>query len=107
MPYSVAVTIEEWRDRTSRGIVDIGAVIAVERDSQKAIVIGRRGQMIKDVGTRARKALERMLGIQLISNFMSKWRRWTRSQSRMSQLGTGNDAIVAIVGRPCRQVYSV
>jgi len=88
MPYSVAVLVEEWRDRSSRGIIDISAVIAVERDSQKAIVIGRRGQMIKDVGIRSRKALERMLGIQVNLKLHVKVEKgWTRSQSRLGQLG--------------------
>ena len=65
LPYSVAVNIEAWNDRAREGRIDIHAVIAVERDSQKGIVIGRGGALIKKVGIGARKALQRLLGTKV------------------------------------------
>ena len=90
MPYSIAVTIEEWRDRTSRGIVDIGVATVVERDSQKAIVIGRRGQMIKESAFERVKPSSGSLAFRSISSSMSRWKRAGHAQSREG-LGTRND----------------
>src|SRR6185436_4767872 len=56
LPYAVAVVIESWEDRAKNdgtNDVVIGATILVERDSQKAIVVGRGGAMIREVGTKA------------------------------------------------------
>lgn len=88
LPYSIAVTIEDWRDRSSVGRIHIGAVIHVERDSQKGIVIGKGGQMIKDIGTRARQDLERMLGTGVdLQLFVRVERGWTRSVDQLRKLG--------------------
>lgn len=68
IPYAAAVEVEEFdeADRRDRGgLVRISAVISVERESQKAIVIGKRGAMLKQVGTRARERLERLLGCKV------------------------------------------
>lgn len=62
LPYSTAVVIEEWNERADRGDVVVVATILVERDGQKAIVVGRGGSMIRDVGTAARGEITRLLG---------------------------------------------
>ena len=88
LPYSIAVLVESWRDRTSQGLVDIEAVIVVERDSQKGIVIGKRGQMIKKIGTQSRKALERFLASRVnLKLFVKVDKGWTKSAKRMEKLG--------------------
>ena len=88
IPYSVAVTIESWREKMRVGLVEIDAVIHVERDSQKGIVIGKGGQTLKRVGTQARKALESMLGSKvMLKLFVRVEPAWTRSTQQMRKLG--------------------
>ena len=69
VPYSAAVDVEEFdeseRETGPRGLVRIRAVIHVERESQKGIVIGRRGAMLKEIGQGAREGLERLLGCKV------------------------------------------
>jgi GTP-binding protein Era len=60
VPYAVAIVIESWEER-QQGDVVIGATIVVERESQRAIVLGRGGAMIREVGTRARAAISDLL----------------------------------------------
>jgi len=88
LPYSVAVTIESWREKMRVGLVEIDAVIHVERDSQKGIVIGKGGQTLKRVGTQARIALESMLGSKvMLKLFVRVEPAWTRSANQMRKLG--------------------
>lgn len=88
LPYSVGVTIENWRDSSSRGLVEIEAVIHVERDSQKGIVIGKGGQMIKQIGIYARKDLERLLGAKVnLRLFTRVEKAWTRRAASLRKLG--------------------
>ena len=88
LPYSVAVTVEQWRDRSKDGMVDIDALIHVERDSQKGIVIGRNGQMIKSIGQAARADLERLLGVQVhLTLFVRVEKAWTHNASSLRKFG--------------------
>lgn len=88
VPYAIAVTIEDWQDRSMAGLIHIQALLHVERESQKSIVIGRGGRMIKDIGTRARKDLERMLGTRVdLRLFVRVEKGWTRSLKGMRKLG--------------------
>lgn len=61
VPHGLAVGIEKFKMRSDKDIYDIDAVIYVERDSHKAIVIGKGGSMLKKIGTSARRELENML----------------------------------------------
>lgn len=65
VPHSVGVLIEEMRVREGSDLVDVRATIIVNRDSQKGIIIGRGGQMLKQIGSAARAEIERMLGSQI------------------------------------------
>ncbi|MFO7245383.1 MAG: GTPase Era [Thermaerobacter sp.] len=65
VPHSVAVVVEEVRDRGEDKPTYVRAVIYVERDSQKGILIGQGGRVLKEVGTRARRELEALLGMRL------------------------------------------
>jgi GTPase len=69
VPYAAAVEVEEFdesqRSEGRHGLVRISAVISVERESQKGIVIGKRGAMLKEIGTAARQGLERLLGCKV------------------------------------------
>src|SRR4029453_9931112 len=60
LPHSIAVVVEEMIDEG--GLTRIFADVYVERDTQKAIVIGARGSRLKDVGTRARTEIEKLFG---------------------------------------------
>ena len=62
LPFTTAVLIEGWEEQEERGLTKIYATILVERASQKKILIGKAGQMIKTIGTEARLDLEEMLG---------------------------------------------
>jgi GTPase len=81
LPYSVAVEVESFDEsgrREDGGLVRIAALIRVERDSQKAIVIGRKGAMLKEVGTQARLKLERLLGCKVFLGLTVKVdEKWT------------------------------
>ena len=61
IPHATAVLVDNWRTRED-GLVEIEATILVERESQKAIVIGKGGALLKAIGTAARAEIERLLG---------------------------------------------
>jgi GTP-binding protein Era len=65
LPYSTAVNVEKWEEEEAKGLIKIWATIFVERESQKPIVIGRGGAMIKAIGTDARLELEKILGAKV------------------------------------------
>jgi GTP-binding protein Era len=64
VPYAIAAMVEQMKMR-SETLMDIHAVLVVERDSQKGILIGKQGQTLKWIGTEARKDIEAMLGMQV------------------------------------------
>lgn len=65
LPYSTAVAVDRWEEEEARNLIKIYATIVVERDSQKAIVIGKRADMVKRIGTEARLELESVLGSKI------------------------------------------
>jgi GTPase len=93
VPYSVAVQVEEYRE--DRSPLYIRAVIYVERDSQKAIIIGSKGTQIRKIGEAARKKIETFTGekvyLDLWIKVLANWRKNPGSLSRFGyQLATGN-----------------
>jgi GTP-binding protein Era len=87
VPYSLAVTVERWTERGGKDVV-IEATVHVERDSQKAIVIGEGGRMIKELGTRARAEIAKLLGIPThLKLFVKVDPEWTRTQAALRRLG--------------------
>jgi GTP-binding protein Era len=92
IPYAVAVEVEEFdesgREEGRRGLVRIGALVYVERQSQKAILIGKRGAMLKEIGTRAREGLERLLGCKVFLRLVVKVEeRWSERVESLRKLG--------------------
>ena len=92
VPYSVAVQIEEYRE--GRSPLYIRAVIYVERESQKAIIVGGKGARIKSLGEAARKKIETLVGekvyLDLWVKVLANWRKNPGSLSRFGyQLATG------------------
>jgi GTP-binding protein Era len=88
IPYSTAVTIEEFKEHPERNLVVIKGTIHVERNSQKKILIGKGGQKLKKIGEAARKEIETFLGIRV---FLELWvnveKDWTRDPHALNRLG--------------------
>ena len=89
VPYSVAVDIDEWREAETEGDkVYIKAVLYVERESQKPILIGRGGQMLKKIGTTARQQIEALLGRPVYLDLWVKVHpRWRRDKAFLRRIG--------------------
>ncbi len=88
LPYSVAVAIEEYTEVPEKGLTRIRADIVVERESQKAIVIGRGGKMLKTVGTEARLELEKEIGERVyLELFVKVEKDWSRNETKLRRLG--------------------
>lgn len=87
VPHSIATRVEEIVERKD-GIIEIEAIVFVERESQKGIVIGRRGAMLKEIGTRARKELEWLLGSKVFLKLAVKVAKdWQRDPRGLQRLG--------------------
>jgi GTP-binding protein Era len=87
VPHSVAVEVEEYKERSEERAY-VSAVLFVERESQKAIVIGRHGRMIHEIGTKARKLIEDMSGRQIYLDLRVKvLRGWRQSEGALQQFG--------------------
>jgi GTP-binding protein Era len=90
IPYSTAVDVLSFdeSERESRNLVRIHATIFVERDSQKGIVIGKRGEMLKRIGTLARKELMALLDCRVhLELFVKVEKDWTRSKRGLRRAG--------------------
>lgn len=85
IPYSVAVEIEEYREEEP---VYIRAVIHVERDSQKGIIIGSRGKQLKEIGTQSRQEIERLVGSRVfLELFVKVTKDWSKDPKSLKELG--------------------
>ena len=93
LPYACAVQIETWTEKSPRELA-IGAVIVVERDSQKAIVVGRAGQRIRELGIAARQAVGLALGKTTVhlSLFVKVLTEWSRGEAELQRLGYGGES---------------
>ena len=92
VPYSTAVVIEEFdeseREVGPRGLTRILATVFVERDSQKAIVIGRGGARLKQIGSKARQQIEKLLGCKVFLSLHVKVEPdWTQSSRGLRRAG--------------------
>ena len=92
LPHSIAVVIDEMSMRADRPedrpLMDIFALIYVERESQKHIVIGKGGSRLKEVGTEARIAISKMLGVPVYLDIRVKIAKdWQRDPKQLSRLG--------------------
>jgi GTP-binding protein Era len=88
IPYSTAVTIEEFKEAPEKNLVVIKGTIHVERVSQKKILIGKGGQKLKEIGEAARKEAEALLGKRV---FLELWihveKNWTQDPGALDRLG--------------------
>jgi GTPase len=85
IPYSVAVEIEEYREEEP---VYIRAVIHVERESQKGIIIGAHGKQLKEIGIQARQEIERLAGSRVfLELFVKVTKDWSKDPKSLKELG--------------------
>lgn len=88
LPHSLAVTLDEMGEREGGNMFDIHANLWVERDSQKGIVIGRAGTRLKDVGSRSRAEIEKLLGRKVFLSLRVKVSQdWQRDPKALGRLG--------------------
>ncbi len=92
VPYSTAVLVEEFdeaqRHQGPKGLVRITATVLAERDSQKAILIGKGGLKLKEIGTKARLEMERLLGAKVFLTLHVRVEpEWTRSAKGLHRAG--------------------
>lgn len=90
LPHSIAVVVEEIVPRPDRQkpLTDVRAIVFIERASQKAIVLGRGGERLKDVGTRARVEIERLLGTPIFLDLHVKIaKEWQSDPKALAKLG--------------------
>jgi len=81
IPYSTAVMIDQVKEEP--GLTRIDATIFVDRDSQKGIVIGKNGALLKEIGTRARLDAEKLLGVKVFLQLWVKVKKGWRDDNRM------------------------
>lgn len=87
LPYTTAVNIDRFEDDEENGVIRIWATIFVERASQKGIVVGRQGAMIKQIGTEARQELEAALGTKVYLDLhVSVHERWREDERFLGEL---------------------
>jgi GTP-binding protein Era len=91
IPHSVAVAIEQWEERRA-DLTHISATIYVERESQKAIIIGAGGAMLKEIGQTARVEIEQWVGHKVYLELWVKvWEKWRERDNSLRELGLGGE----------------
>jgi GTPase len=88
LPHSIAVTIDDMSEREGQDMLDIYANLFVERDSQKGIIIGHKGERLQDVGARARAEIEALTGRRVFLSLRVKVaKEWQRDAKQLGRLG--------------------
>ncbi|WP_037362438.1 GTPase Era [Amycolatopsis orientalis] len=89
LPHSIAVTVEEMLPREDRDdLIDVHALLYVERPSQKGIILGHKGERLREVGATARKHIERLLGTKVYLDLHIKVAKdWQRDPKQLRRLG--------------------
>jgi len=88
LPHSIAVTIDEISRRDDKDLTDVHASIVVERDSQKAIIIGRKGSRLREVGATARAGIEPLVGSKVFLGLHVRVaKEWQRDPKQLGRLG--------------------
>lgn len=92
IPHSLAVVIEKMERIEDKDVVHVMATIIVERDSQKGIVIGKQGSMLKEIGKRARQDIENLLGTKVFLELWVKVQKdWRNKMSQLRDFGFRED----------------
>jgi GTPase len=88
IPYSTAVIVDSFKEDEEKNLIKIQAVIQVEKDSQKGILIGSKGSMLKEIGRQARLDMEKFFAARVYLELFVRARKdWTRSESMLQELG--------------------
>jgi GTP-binding protein Era len=88
VPYRTATVAERFEERPAQGLIVIAVTILVERPSHKAIVIGRKGERLREIGRHAREALEALLGSRVfLELFVRVEPGWSENPRRLGELG--------------------
>ena len=86
LPYHTAVLVQEFKEKTT--LIKISADIIVQRETQKGIILGEGGKMIKQVGTLARKDIEEFLGSKVFLELYVKVRpKWRDNETHLKEYG--------------------
>ncbi len=86
IPYSIAVSVDSFK--VEKSLIEIHASIHVDRNSQKGIIIGKGGSMLKKIGTQARKDIERMTGLKvLLKLFVKVNKNWSQNEKALKEFG--------------------
>ncbi|BCB04863.1 GTPase Era [Bacillus sp. KH172YL63] len=92
IPHSIAVMIDKMEKKQDKDLINVIATIVVERDSQKGIVIGKQGSMLKEVGKRARLDIENLLGTKVYLELWVKVQKdWRNRASNLRDFGFSDD----------------
>ncbi|WP_353113329.1 GTPase Era [Microbacterium sp.] len=88
LPHSIAVVVDDIARREDSDLTDVHASIVVERDSQKAIIIGRKGARLRDVGATARAGIEPLIGTRVFLGLHVRVaKEWQRDPKQLGRLG--------------------
>jgi GTP-binding protein Era len=88
IPYAVTVTVDSFEEKPEKNLVVIRAMIHVERPSQRGILIGKQGSMLKRIGERARKDIEGLLGLRVFLELhIHVAKNWRHDKSQLRRLG--------------------
>jgi GTP-binding protein Era len=88
IPYTTAVEVEAFKEDEEKNLIRISASIIVEKESQKAIMIGKKGAMLKNIGTQARMEMEKLFGAKVfLELFVRVKKDWTSSDKMLRELG--------------------
>jgi len=92
VPYSTAVVIDSFKEDTAKGLLRIQATVHVEKDSQKGIIIGKKGSMLKRIGTGARLEMERFFDTRVyLELFVRVQKDWAQDSRMLGEFGYPNE----------------
>jgi GTPase len=87
VPHAIAVEVSDIRERDDRPLVEVDAVLIVESDSQRGILVGKGGHVVKAIGSAARREIETVFGVQVFLDLRVKVRRrWRRDERYVERL---------------------
>lgn len=92
VPYSTAIIVESFKENEPENLIRIQATVNVEKSSQKGIIIGRHGSMLKKIGTAARMEMERFFGTRIyLELFVRVQKDWAQNSRMLEEFGYSNE----------------